>query len=110
MTDRPRIVCLTGSTRFKKEYDQANKHFTMKGEIVLTVGWLTHRGTHLVTAAQKVLLDELHLRKIDLADYIFVIDKEGYIGESTRNEITYAETEGKRIAYYSDLADGGFIE
>jgi len=106
MKEIPKIVCLTGSTRFKKEYDDMNKLFTMKGEIVLTVGWLTHRGTNEVTAKEKMMLDELHLRKIDLADYVFVIDKDDYIGDSTRNEINYAKAMLKPIRYFSTM--GGF--
>jgi bifunctional DNase/RNase len=46
-------------------------------------------------------MDELHLRKIDLADEIFVVDFNGYIGESTANEIEYAKRHGKVVRYFS---------
>ena len=47
----------------------------------------------------KEMLDDMHLRKIDLADEIYVINVDGYIGESTRREIAYAEKSGKKINY-----------
>jgi len=99
----PIIVCLTGSTKFKREYDQANKDFTMQGIIILTVGWLTHSGGSEVTEEEKARLDELHLRKIDIANYIFVINKDGYIGSSTRSEIEYAKSISKPIMYLENI-------
>lgn len=51
----------------------------------------------------KDLLDELHFRKIDICDEVFIINKDGYIGESTRNEIEYAEKLGKPINYLEEI-------
>jgi hypothetical protein len=95
---RPRIVCLCGSTRFYDQFQQANYDRTMKGEIVLSVGFYPHaKAEHGHgegvghDSAEKVALDELHKRKIDLADYVLVVsDESGYFGESTRSEIEYA--------------------
>ena len=47
----------------------------------------------------KEMLDDMHKRKIDMADEIFVINVGGYIGESTRSEIAYAEKTGKKVNY-----------
>lgn len=55
-----------------------------------------------ITEEQANLLGELHFRKIDLSDEIFVIDVDGYIGSSTKKEIEYAKEKGKAIRYYSD--------
>lgn len=97
---RPVIVCLCGSTRFSDAFQQANYDLTLAGEIVLTVGCDTKSDAGLgITPEQKVALDELHKRKIDLADYILVLNVGGYIGESTRGEIAYAQAQGKRIEY-----------
>ena len=52
-----------------------------------------------VTDEQKAALDELHLRKIDLADRVHVINPGGYIGESTRREIMYAQATGKPVSF-----------
>jgi cell division protein FtsB len=102
---RPRIVTLCGSTRFKLEFEITAAELTMTGAIVLKPDVFMNDGhaakAHLpaVTEAEKAALDELHKRKIDLADEIFVINAENYIGESTRSEIAYAEARGKKIRY-----------
>lgn len=100
----PKIVCLCGSTRFKKEFEQANKNETVAGNIVLSVGCFPHTDNgvspeNALGEEIKKNLDELHKRKIDLADEIFVLNVGGYIGESTRSEIDYAQNHCKVIRY-----------
>lgn len=99
--DFPEIVCLCGSTRFKQEFIQENFKLTMAVKIVLTVGWFSHTDGEVCTptADEKIALDQLHLRKIDKADSVRVVNVGGYIGESTTNEIAYAEKTGKPITY-----------
>ncbi|MEQ7008430.1 hypothetical protein ABN028_19850 [Actinopolymorpha sp. B17G11] len=104
--DRPRIVVLCGSTRFYDEFQQANYDLTMAGKIVLSVGFYPHaKAKHGHgegvghDSAEKVALDELHMRKIDLADEVLVLNVGGYIGESTRREVAYAEQAGKPIRF-----------
>lgn len=97
---KPKIVCLCGSTKFKQQFINANFEKTMQGEIVLSVGFFGHSDvTYECTAEQKIKLDELHKRKIDLADYIYVINFHDYIGESTRSEIDYAIAHDKPVEY-----------
>jgi len=97
---KPTIVCLCGSTKFYKEYESANISETMQGKIVLTVGFfLHHYGIDAISYDTKVMLDELHKRKIDLAEEILVLNVDGYIGESTRSEIDYAIAHNKKIRY-----------
>lgn len=101
----PRIVCLVGSSRFFKEYQHAYYVQTMMGEIVLSIGFYPHavdehgHGEGVGhDSAQKVMLDELHKRKIDLADYVLVVsDAAGYFGDSTTGEIRYAREQGKPV-------------
>lgn len=101
----PEIVCLCGSTKFIDEYDNQMLRFTLDGKIVLTIG--THRNSDENLARKyadnfenkKEMLDELHKRKIDLADRVFVINIGGYVGSSTRSEIAYAVKAGKPIEY-----------
>jgi hypothetical protein len=103
----PRVVCLCGSTRFYEQFQQANYERTMAGEIVLSVGFYPHaKAEHGHgegvghDSAQKVALDELHKRKIDLSDYVLVVsDEAGYFGESTRSEIAYALANGKPVEF-----------
>ena len=100
--DRPKIVCLCGSTRFEEEYRRLNLEFTLKDYIVLSVGCMSHSQAELaklITPEIKERLDRLHLHKIQLADEVFIINKDGYIGESTRREIQYAGILGKEITY-----------
>lgn len=93
----PTIVCLCGSTRFKEEFLAQQKRLTLEGKIFLTVGFFGHVDEVKPTVEEKLLLDELHLRKIDLADEILVINPGHYIGESTRREILYAITHDKIV-------------
>jgi len=102
----PSIVCLCGSTRFMEEFHAAGWQFTLDGEIVLSIGVCKHAEDHGGEAlGQDVAdrLDELHLRKIDLADRVFVLNVDGYIGDSTRKEINYAKKIGKPISYLEPL-------
>jgi len=98
--DRPEIVCICGSTRFAAEMLAANRDLTLAGAIVVAPGVFTDREPlGKVTDEQKAALDALHLRKIDLADRVLVINPGGYIGESTRREIGYARATGKPVSF-----------
>ena len=98
-----KVITLCGSTRFKNEFLEAQKRLTLEGNVVITVGLFGHSGDDVVwTEGVKDMLDRQHLAKIDLADEIFVINVGGYIGDSTRREIAYAEYKGKTITYLED--------
>lgn len=99
-SELPAIVCLCGSGRFREAFEEAEFQETLAGKIVLTIGCNTKDIARDVDWSHvKPMLDELHLRKIDLADEVFVVNVGGYIGDSTRNEIAYAESKGKTIRY-----------
>jgi hypothetical protein len=98
---KPPIVCICGSTRFKQSWIAENARLTGERNIVLAVGLWGHHERKYPDAETKKMLDELHLRKIDLCDWVWVLDVGGYIGESTRNEIAYAEAHGKVVRYLS---------
>lgn len=93
-----KVITLCGSTKFKEQFLQAQKELTLKGNIVISVGLFGHSGD-TITDEQKIMLDDMHKRKIDMADEIFVINVGGYIGSSTRSEIDYAEAHGKKVNY-----------
>ncbi len=102
----PKIVCLCGSTRFSKAYREANLRETLAGNIVLTIGCdMRSDGDLFAPMTQderdevKRRLDELHLRKIDLADEVLILNVNGYCGESTLREIAYASDKGKEIRW-----------
>lgn len=107
MSSRPKIVCLCGSTRFEDTFEKANLEETLAGHIVLSIGCNTKSDAELFSRMSedelkkiKIKLDVLHLRKIDLADEIFVLNVDGYIGESTSREVEYARSIGKPIRYW----------
>lgn len=98
-----KVITLCGSTKFKNEFMQAQKELTLKGYIVISVGLFGHADKEydkVITDSIKVMLDDMHRKKIDMSDEIMVINKDGYIGRSTRNEIEYARLQGKKINYY----------
>lgn len=98
-TSKPRVVTVCGSTRFRAEYERATRELTLQGVIVISVGLFGHQEAIDMEGPIKAMLDELHLRKIDLSDGIYVINPGGYIGESTAREIEYARRHGKTVEY-----------
>ena len=110
MTGRYKVVPLCGSTRFKEEFMEAQKRLTLEGKIVISVGLFGHSGDSEVWEGMdegtltrtKEMLDDMHKRKIDMADEIFVINVGGYIGESTASEIAYAKAAGKAVSYLEE--------
>lgn len=100
---KPPIVCLCGSTRFKEAFLKAQWDFSMQGVIILTTAGFSHADKIELTDDQKLVLDALHMRKIELADAVFVINEGGYIGESTAREIDHAVRTGKPVNYLEPL-------
>lgn len=92
------IITLCGSTRFKEDFERVNRELTLAGHIVFAPGVFGHSGD-TITDEQKVMLDDLHRRKIDMSNAIYVIDKGGYIGSSTKSEIAYAAATGKSVMF-----------
>lgn len=100
MVGKYKVITLCGSTRFKDEFIKEQKRLTLEGNIVISVGMFGHAGDDEVwTENTKEMLDDMHKRKIDMADEIFVINKDGYIGASTKSEIEYALFTGKKVNY-----------
>ena len=104
------VVTLCGSTRFKDEFMEAQKRLTLDGNIVISVGLFGHSGDQEVwenmdegtLTKTKEMLDDMHKRKIDMADSIYVINVGGYIGDSTRSEIEYARFHDKEVRYLEE--------
>ena len=107
MAKKYKVVTLCGSTKFKDEFMKVQKDLTLKGYIVISVGLFGHSGDSEVwenmdegtLTKTKKMLDDMHKRKIDMSDEIFVINKNGYIGSSTASEIEYAKKHDKKINY-----------
>ena len=100
MVGKYKVITLCGSTKFKDAFLKAQKDLTLQGNIVISVGLFGHSGDNEVwTEGTKAMLDDMHKRKIDMADEIFVVNVGGYIGESTKSEIDYAIRNGKKVNY-----------
>lgn len=110
-----KVITLCGSTRFKDAFLEAQKRLTLEGNVVISVGLFGHSGDAEVwegmdegtRTATKEMLDDMHRRKIDMADEIYVINVGGYIGESTQGEIEYAKQTGKRVRYLEPVNENG---
>ena len=97
-----KVITLCGSTRFKDEFMKVQKDLTLQGNIVISVGLFGHSGDDEAWETKEMLAD-MHKRKIDMADEIFVINVGGYIGDSTRSEIEYAKIHGKKVNYLEKI-------
>ena len=110
MVGKYKVITLCGSTKFKDEFLKAQKDLTLKGNIVISVGLFGHSGDFEVwenmdegtLTKTKEMLDDIHKRKIEMADEIFVINVNGYVGDSTKSEIEYAIKTGKKVNYLED--------
>lgn len=103
MVGKYKVITLCGSTKFKEQYIETQKRLTLEGNIVISVGLFGHSGDDEVwTEGTKDMLDDMHLRKSDMADEVFVINVGGYIGESTKREIAYAKENGKVVRFLED--------
>ena len=110
MVGKYKVITLCGSTKFKDEFLKAQKDLSLKGNIVISVGLFGHSGDFEVwenmdegtLTKTKEMLDDMHKRKIDMSDEIFVINVNGYIGDSTKSEIEYAIKTGKKVNYLED--------
>lgn len=96
-----KVITLCGSTKFKKQFEEVNAKLTIQGHVVISLGFFEQSEGIEITPEQEALFELIHYKKIDLADEIFVIDVNNYIGESTRKEMEYAKRKGKAITYYS---------
>lgn len=106
--EKPEVVCLCGSTRFFELFREMNLFLTVMGKVVLSIGAAVKQdedsdfiGDVFDRPVEQVKaeLDLLHLRKIDMADTVLVLNRDLYVGMSTSSEIAYAGRHGKRIVY-----------
>lgn len=104
MIGKYKVITLCGSTKFKDEFIKEQKRLTLEGNIILTVGLFGHSGDNEVwQEGVKEMMDDMHKRRIDMSDEIFVINKNGYIGSSTKSEIEYAMKTNKKVNYLEPI-------
>lgn len=102
MRKKHKVICLCGSTKFKDEFIQQQQRLTLAGNVVLTVGIFGHADGIDLSIEEKAMLDDIHLQKIEMSDEIFIINKNGYIGQSTQNEINHAVILKKPITFMEE--------
>jgi hypothetical protein len=100
---KPIVVCLCGSTRFAATFREQNLKETLAGRIVLSIGCDFKSDQALcLDSEDKKRLDQLHLHKIDLCDEVFILNVGGYMGESTKRELAYAQIQNKKIRFLEE--------
>ena len=97
------IITLCGSIKFKDKFIKVQEKLTLEGNIVLTPNFFNNIKKEEIDEKTKKMLDEMHRQKIDMSDEIYIINFGGYIGESTKAEIEYAKTKGKKISYLESI-------
>ena len=102
---KPTIVAIIGSTKFRQQMEGIAQSETLKGNIVLLPGFYHHTDRYPISDAQKKALDELLMRKIDLADEVIVCNVNGYIGETSRRAIAYTKELRKPLRKWYDIPD-----
>ena len=100
MVGKYKVITLCGSTKFKDDFLREQKRLSLEGNIVISVGLFGHSGDNeVLNDGVKEMLDDMHKRKIDMADEIYVINVGDYIGDSTKSEIAYAKAHGIKVNY-----------
>ena len=97
------IITLCGSIKFKDEFIRVQEKLTLEGNIVFSPNFFNNIKKEDIDLETKKMLDKMHRQKIDMSDEIYVINPEGYIGESTKSEIEYAKSKRKKISYLESI-------
>lgn len=99
-----KIITVCGSLRFVKEMMEITEKLELEGNCMLVPIYNPNRpDKDSFSEEEALMLDKMHKERIKLADAILVVNVEGYIGNSTKNEIEYAKSLNKEIIYYTDL-------
>lgn len=93
-----KIITICGSLKFKNEMMKVAEQLALEGDCVITPVYPTEEN-YTRTDEQIENLKNVHFKKIDLSDAIYVVDVNGYIGESTKLEIEYAQSKNLEIFY-----------
>lgn len=104
MVGNYKVITLCGSVKFKQEFEAVQRKLSLDGNIVISVGVFDPAmGNERLDEGTKKMLGDMHKKKIDMADEIFVINKGGYIGDSTKSEIEYAIKLNKKVNYMEPI-------
>jgi len=106
-----KVITLCGSTKFEADFAEVNQRLTMEGCVVISLGMfslpdLPDHGWTVDSSDLKGRLADVHFQKIRMADEVYIVDPGGYVGESTRQEIAYAESLDKAVRVSESRALG----
>ena len=93
-----KIIAICGSLKFEQEMKYFSEKLALEGNCVLSVTYPTREKDKYTEEEIKILGKE-HIEKINISDAIFVVNKNGYIGEAVMDEINYAKEQNKEIIY-----------
>ncbi len=103
MIEGRKVITLCGSSKFKQDFERVNRQLTLQGNVVITLAFFGHADNIPVTPEQKRLVDEIHLRKIDLADSIYVINKGGYVGNPRHGKSSMQRLTGNKLLSWNPV-------
>ncbi len=94
-----KTVCLCGSTRFKEACLFSARSETFAGNIVLMSPVFGHADNEKFSPKQVDDLDRIHHEKIRMCDEVLVVNRFGYVGKSTQQEIEFALEQKKKVRF-----------
>ncbi len=101
-TNKPKVICICGSSKFKAQILGITQRETLKGRIAINHGFFHHQDLVPLSDEQKNNLDTLMFRKIDISDEIFIVNVNGYMGKTTIAAIEYARQMNKPVHFLED--------
>ena len=98
-----KIITVCGSLRFIKEMLQIAEKLELEGNSVLLPIYNLNKNKDAFNSDEILMLSKMHKEKIKLSDAVLVVNVDGYIGNSTKDEMEFAKKLNKEIIYYTDL-------
>lgn len=94
-----KVITLCGSLRFKEKMMKVALELELQGNCVLTPIYPISDDKDDFTEEEAKMLGDMHRCRIDLSDAVYIVNKDGYIGNSVKAEIEYAKSKNKEIIY-----------
>ncbi len=105
-----KIITICGSIKYQREMIKISEVMELRGNCVLPIIYPARESKDDYTKEEFAMFDKMHKEKIKLSDAILVVNKDNYIGTSTKQEIDFAKSLNKEIIYYTDLLEQGIIQ
>lgn len=103
-----KVITICGSLKFYEEMMKIAVQMELAGNVVLTPIIPINENKEDLTKEEVSILGKMHKKKIELSDAILVVNVNGYIGNSTKEEMEFARSLKKEVIYYTDLVEKGY--